>query len=66
VDTDEESRLDEMEILPFRNSSSLQQKWSKAVQPNVTKFIGLTERNPKRSGEGMMIINFVFFLFCLF
>ena len=65
VESDEESTLDEMELLPFHNSSSLQQKWSKAVQPNVTKFIGLTERNPKRSGEGMMIINFVFF-FVLF
>jgi len=61
VESDEESTLDEMELLPFHNSSSLQQNWSKVVQPNVTKFIGLTECNPKRSGEGMVIITFVFF-----
>jgi hypothetical protein len=38
--------------LPPRSSSSLQQKWSKFIQPYVTKFIGLTNRYPKLSGEG--------------
>jgi hypothetical protein len=49
-----ESSEDEVEkqTLPPRTASSLQQKWSKFVQPLVTKFIGLTQRHPKRSGEG--------------
>jgi hypothetical protein len=42
----------EKQTLPPRTASSLQQKWSKFVQPLVTKFIGLTQRHPKRSGEG--------------
>jgi hypothetical protein len=37
--------------LPPRTSSSLQQKWSKFVQPHVTKFISLTIRFPRLSGE---------------
>jgi len=37
--------------LPTRNVGSLQQKWSKKVQPLVLKFIGVTVRYPKRSGE---------------
>jgi hypothetical protein len=44
---------DEVEIIvPARTASSLQQKWSKFVMPYVTKFIGLTTRHPKLSGEG--------------
>jgi hypothetical protein len=39
-------------IVPVRTSSSLQQKWSKFLLPLVTKFIGLTNRHPKLSGEG--------------
>ncbi len=45
-----------------RTASSLQQKWSKSLQPLVTKFISVTNRHPKRSGEGM----FQHFLFILF
>jgi len=37
--------------LPTRNVGSLQQKWSKKIQPLVFKFIGVTVRYPKRSGE---------------
>jgi len=37
--------------LPSRNLNSLQQKWSKKIQPLVFKFIGVTNRYPRRSGE---------------
>jgi hypothetical protein len=37
--------------LPTRKVGSLQQKQSKKVQPLVFKFIGITVRYPKRSGE---------------
>ncbi len=37
--------------LPTRNVGSLQQKWSKKIQPLVFKFIGVMIRYPKRSGE---------------
>jgi hypothetical protein len=37
--------------LPSRNLNSLQQKWSKKIQPLVFKFIGVTHRYPRRSGE---------------
>jgi hypothetical protein len=39
-------------IVPVRTPSSLQQKWSKFLLPLVTKFIGLSNRHPKMSGEG--------------
>jgi len=52
----------EKQTIPPRTASSLQQKWSKFVQPLVTKFIGLTQRHPKRSGEG----NTSFLMFALF
>jgi hypothetical protein len=42
----------EKQTLPPRTASSLQQKWTKFVQPLVTKFIGLTQSHPKQSGEG--------------
>jgi len=44
---------DEAVIIQKRTPSPLQQKWSKFLLPLVTKFITLTIRNPKRSGEGM-------------
>jgi hypothetical protein len=43
--------MDEAIQLPVRNVGSLQQKWSKKVQPLVFKFIGVTNRYPKKSGE---------------
>jgi hypothetical protein len=46
-------------IIPKRTPSSLQQKWSKFVLPLVTQFIALTNRHPKKSGEGKC------FLICL-
>jgi hypothetical protein len=49
-------------VMCVRTASSLQQKWSKSLQPLVTKFISVTNRHPKRSGEGM----FQHFLFILF
>jgi hypothetical protein len=52
-------------VLPPRTASSLQQKWSKSIQPYVTKFIGLTERYPKLSGEGNHFPVFISFLFSL-
>ncbi len=48
-----ELKDDEEEVLiQPRTSSSLQQKWSKFVQPLVTKFHNLTQRYPLSSGEG--------------
>jgi hypothetical protein len=45
---------DDVEVIVLVcTSSSLQQKWSKFLLPLVTKFIGLTNRHPKLSGEGM-------------
>jgi hypothetical protein len=38
-------------IIPVRTASSLQQKWSKFVQPLVTKFVTLTNRHPKKVGK---------------
>ena len=38
-------------VLPTHNQSSLQQKWSKYVQPCTVKFIGLTNNHPLKSGE---------------
>jgi len=49
-------------VIPVRTAGSLQQKWSKYVQPNVTKFISLTNRYPIRSGEGKLIVTFFSFL----
>jgi len=37
-------------VIPVRTSSSLQQKWSKFVQP-VTKFVSLTNTHPKKVGK---------------
>ncbi len=42
---------DDVTQLPHRNVGSLQQKWSKKIQPLVFKFVGVTSRYPKRSGE---------------
>jgi hypothetical protein len=39
-------------VIAVRTPSSLQQKWSKSLQPIVTKFISVTNRHPKVSGEG--------------
>jgi hypothetical protein len=50
-------------VIQVRTAGSLQQKWSKYVQPNVTKFISLTNRYPIRSGEGKLIVTF-FPVFC--
>jgi hypothetical protein len=41
--------------LPNRTTSLLQQKWTKFLLPNVTKFIALTEKHPMQSGEGKLI-----------
>jgi hypothetical protein len=43
--------MDEAIQLPVQNVGSLQQKWSKKVQPLVFKFIGVTNRYPQKSGE---------------
>jgi hypothetical protein len=53
IDIFEDSPSEDSELfqLPTRNVGSLQQKWSKKVQPLVFKFIGVTVRYPKRSGE---------------
>jgi hypothetical protein len=53
IDVFEDSPSEDSEVfqLPTRNVGSLQQKWSKKVQPLVFKFIGVTVRYPKRSGE---------------
>jgi hypothetical protein len=45
-------------LMTIRTPNSLQQKWSKSVQPLVTKFISLTNRHPKKSGEGKKHICF--------
>lgn len=52
-DSSEESdnNMEDSVTLPVRNVGSLQQKWSKKIQPLVYKFIGVTTRYPKRSGE---------------
>jgi hypothetical protein len=42
---------DDATQLPHLNVGSLQQKWSKKIQPLVFKFIGVMTRYPKRSGE---------------
>jgi hypothetical protein len=39
-------------LIPKRTSSSMRQKRSKFVLPLVTKFVSLTNRYPKQSGEG--------------
>jgi hypothetical protein len=41
--------------LPNCSTSSLQQKWSKFLLPDVTKFIALTEKHPMQSEEGKLI-----------
>jgi hypothetical protein len=46
LDTDDDATQ-----LPHRNVGSLQQKWSKKIQLLVFKFVGVTSRYPKRSGE---------------
>lgn len=56
--SDEEVKV----IIQKRTPSSLQQKWSKFVLPYVSKFIALTHRHPKKSGEGKLFL-FVSFLF---
>ena len=52
-------------VLTAHSASSLQQKWSKIVLPIVTKFIGLTTRHPKLSGEGeyylFLCLGFLFY-----
>ena len=51
-DSTSESDTDEpLFQLPSRNLNSLQQKWSKKIHPLVFKFIGVTHRYPRRSGE---------------
>ena len=53
-------------LIPVRTASSLQQKWLKFVQPLVTKFVALSIRHPKKSGEGKRssLTSFLFFSFC--
>jgi hypothetical protein len=54
MDSDE---VDDVEyMIQVRTAGSLQQKWSKSVQPDITKFISLTNRYPIRSGEGKLIV----------
>jgi hypothetical protein len=53
-------------VLQVRTAGSLQQKWSKSVQPNVTKFISLTNRYPIRSGEGKVIAHLFIVIFDFF
>jgi hypothetical protein len=50
IDIFEDSPAEDSEVfkLPTRNVGSLQQKWSKKVQPLVFKFIGGTVRYPKK------------------
>jgi uncharacterized Zn finger protein (UPF0148 family) len=43
-------------VIAVRTPSSLQQKWSKSLQPIVTKFISVTNRHPKVSGEGKFFL----------
>jgi hypothetical protein len=52
-------------IIPLQTASSLQQKWSKFVQPLVMKFITLTHRHPIKSGEGKLPYSAVSLLFIL-
>jgi hypothetical protein len=64
MDSDEE---DDVEYaIQVRTPGSLQQKWSKSVQPNVMKFISLTNRFPIRSGEGKFFFIFTCHLSYLF
>jgi hypothetical protein len=64
MESDEE---DDMEyVLQLRTAGSLQQKWSKSVQPNVTKFISLTNRYPIKSGEGKVIAHLFIVIFDFF
>lgn len=62
--SDDDSEAEEF-CLPARNLSSLQQKWSKKNQPLVYKFIGVTNRYPKSSGEDAKVyynrIHLIFF-----
>jgi hypothetical protein len=57
-------------IIPVWTASSLQQKWSKFVQPLATKFITLTHRHPRKSGEGKLpsyvVLVFFVLLFTIF
>jgi hypothetical protein len=48
----DDSNDDVTYVMAVRTLSSLQQKWSKSLQPIVTKFISVTNRHPKLSGEG--------------
>jgi hypothetical protein len=51
---------DNEKVIPSRTPSSLQQKWSKFVLPLVTKFICLTHRYPRGSGEGVCLLFYSF------
>lgn len=53
IDIFDDSSEDDAELfqLPTRNIGSLQQKWSKKVQPLVFKLIGITVRYLEKSGE---------------
>jgi hypothetical protein len=62
---DEGNDEDIQVIIPLWTASSLQQKWSKFVQPLVMKFITLTHRHPRKSGEGKVPYFAVSLLFTL-
>lgn len=51
MESDSDEDNDEVFLLPVQNVGSLQQKWSKKVQLLIFKFIGVTKRYPKKSGE---------------
>jgi hypothetical protein len=59
--SDDDDEDDVEFVMCVRTASSLLEKWSKSLQLLVTKFISVTNRHPKRSGEGM----FQHFLFIL-
>jgi hypothetical protein len=50
LEEDSDKDVEAVAIPPW-TTSSLQQKWSKFVQPHVTKFVSLTVWFPKLSGE---------------
>jgi hypothetical protein len=55
LSSDDEGDDEEIQvIIPVWTASSFQQKWSKFVQPLVTKFITLLHRHPRKSGEGKL------------
>ena len=63
----ESNEEDDVEfVLQVRTAGSLQQKWSKSVQLNITKFVSLTNRYPIKSGEGKVIAHLFIVIFDFF